>query len=94
MCRGCAALVPLVRHYNTNLSGRTTHGMTASNLQEVEIKSIRNMLTGAQLLAPCSGQHMLLDVQPITSFWMCKVRSWRWLFGDRMQMSLDRRYMR
>ena len=31
------------------------------------------------------GQHILLDS---ISFWMCKVRCWRWLFGSKIRISL------
>ena len=45
---------------------------------EVEIESIREMLARAAV----TGHIDWHSAQGSTSFWMCKVRCWRWLFGN------------
>ena len=52
----------------------------------MEIESIRKMLARAADTGH-SNQH---NTQGSTSFWMCKVRCWRWFFGNQIPISLDR----
>jgi hypothetical protein len=53
----------------------------------VEIESIREMLARAADTGH-SNQH---NAQGSTSFWMCKVRCWRWLFVNEIPISSESR---
>ena len=50
----------------------------------MEIESILKILARAA----GTGHSNYHNAQGCTSFWMCKVRCWRWLFGNKIPVSL------